>query len=135
MIFYSFTSNSNTYRIISKMNEHRLLILINAICMINYLLSCLDYFRFAGYNSFLFIRFCLIFFSTNRFSAKSAIALSQQKIIKMKFIMNGSNIQHWFFAGLCCLSVNSFSYVFVTYQSTHLLFCTHSRVSNRRKKQ
>ena len=37
---------------VSKMNEHRLLILINTSYMINYWLTCLDYFYFAGHNSF-----------------------------------------------------------------------------------
>ena len=35
--------------LVSKMSEHRLLILINTSYMINY---CLDYFHFVGYNSF-----------------------------------------------------------------------------------
>ena len=42
----------NTCGIVSKMNEHRLLILINASYMINYQICWLDNFHFAGYNSF-----------------------------------------------------------------------------------
>ena len=38
--------------IVSKMSEHRLLKLINTSHIINYYLSCLDYFHFLGYNSF-----------------------------------------------------------------------------------
>ena len=52
----------------------------------------------------------------------------------MKFIINASNIPNWLWAGLCFLCFNSFAYIFVVYISTHLLFCTYSVFSNRRKK-
>ena len=41
----------NTCSIVSKMNKHRLLILINTSYIINYQLSCLDHFHFIWYNS------------------------------------------------------------------------------------
>ena len=51
-----------------------------------------------------------------------SVASSWQDIIKMKFILNASNITCWLWAGLCCLHINSFAYIFVAYVSTYLFF-------------
>ena len=134
------------------MNEHRLLILINTSYLIDYLLSCLDCFHFARYiihylqrivkfysgtlHNSIYQTFTRIFSLLVDFlrSWSVSIASIQQNIIKIKFIINASNIRWSLWASLFCLRVNSFAYVFVAYVSTHLLFCIYSLISNRRKK-
>ena len=117
-LLLTFTNNSNTCGIIPKMNEHRLFILINTSYIVNYQLSCRNYFHFAEYNSFSseigidysrtlhnaiflnlisYINLLLDFFSlASRFFPKSVgkHCFKQQNIIKMKFIINASNIPY-----------------------------------------
>ena len=58
-LLLTFANNNNTCGKVSKLNEHRFLILINTsymiLLVIYYELSCLDYFHFARYNSFSFV--------------------------------------------------------------------------------
>ena len=116
-----------------------------------------DYFHFARYNSIsseicvvlqwnssylntsvpniLYQAFIWIFFLLDFLRSLSLIiASSQQNIIKMKVIINASNIPFWLWAGLCCQRINSFAQIFDAYVSTPLLFCIYSLISNRRKK-
>ena len=60
-------------------------------------------------------------------SLSASIASSQQNIIKTKFVLNASNIPNQLWAGLCCLRINSFAYVFVAYVSVYVLFCTQQK--------
>ena len=46
-------------------------------------------------------------------SLSVSIASSQQSIIKMKFIINVSNIPYCLWAGLCCLRINSFTFLHI----------------------
>ena len=58
-LLLTFANNNNICGKVSKLNEHRFLILINTsymiLLVIYYELSCLDYFHFARYNSFSFV--------------------------------------------------------------------------------
>ena len=63
-----------------------------------------------------------------------SIASSQQNIIKMKILINNSNVPYWLWASLFCLCINSFACVFVAYASDYLFFSTYSLISNKRKK-
>ena len=47
--------------------------------------------------------------------------------------MNISNIPYWIWAGPCFLRINSFTYGFVAYVSTHLFVYTYSLISNKKK--
>ena len=112
--------------------------------------SCLEYFHFAYYYLFsseicavlhwnfsllnisvhniLYQAFIWIFFLPVDLlrSLLVSIASSQQNIIKIKFIMNASNIPYRLWAGLYCLLLIAglFAYIFIAYISTHLLYCT-----------
>ena len=56
----------------------------------------------------------------------------QDRIIKMKILINNSNVPYCFEQ---VLRISSFACVFVAYASNHLLFSTYSLISNKRKKR
>ena len=62
------------------------------------------------YQAFVWHFFLLVDFLR---SLSVRIASSQQSIIKMKFIINVSNIPYCFWAGLCCLRIISFTFLHI----------------------
>ena len=46
--------------------------------------------------------------------------------------MNISNIPYWIWAGPCFLCINSFTYGFVAYVSTHFFVYTYSLINNKK---